>query len=111
MGIEKEYSMGYASALGFRASIATPFYWYDLEYDLMTTLQIHPFQIMDVTLKEYLKLDLQVAKKEIEKMISATKAAHGQFIPIWHNSSFTKEEGWEGWTRVYEFLLENAQSE
>ncbi|HUP13810.1 MAG TPA: hypothetical protein VM187_16430, partial [Niastella sp.] len=30
-GIEKDFSMGYGSINGFRASVCTPYYWYDLE--------------------------------------------------------------------------------
>ena len=31
IGIKNEYSMGYGTINGFRASIASSFYWYDLE--------------------------------------------------------------------------------
>ena len=110
IGIKEEYSMGYASELGFRASIASPFYWYDLKREEVTDLIIHPFQIMDVTLKDYLNADIPSTKTAIKKIINATKAAHGQFISIWHNSSFHELEGWGGWKEVYEFLLEKGSA-
>ncbi len=30
-GIDQDFSMGYGSINGFRASVASSFYWYDLE--------------------------------------------------------------------------------
>ena len=42
-----DYSMGYGSINGFRASVASSFYWYDLEKERQTNLRIHPFCFMD----------------------------------------------------------------
>ncbi|HMH34840.1 MAG TPA: hypothetical protein VK543_17510, partial [Puia sp.] len=35
-GIEKDFSMGYGSTNGFRASVAASFFWYDLEQEKQT---------------------------------------------------------------------------
>ena len=44
---------------GFRASICTPFYFYDLRIEeLSNKLKVHPFSVMDATFKYYLKLNL-----------------------------------------------------
>lgn len=109
VGIVEDYSMGYADALGFRASIASPFYWYDLSKEEATNLKVYPFAIMDVTLKNYLKLSPQAAKNEIEQYILLYKKIGALFIPLWHNSSLGDWEGWgEAWRGVYEFLFEKA---
>lgn len=107
-GIQHDYTMGYASEIGFRASIATPFYWYDLENEESTTLMIHPFQVMDVTLKQYQKLDPDVALDHIQPMITACQKIGGQFCTLWHNSSFSNMEGWTLWKTIYEKLLAMA---
>ena len=109
-GLKEDYSMGYADALGFRASISTPFFWYDLQKEEITDLLIHPFQLMDVTLKEYSELDITYAKEDIEDLIADTKKSKGVFMPIWHNSSFAKLDGWDGWSEVYLHLLKKAQT-
>jgi hypothetical protein len=49
VGITAEYSMGYGSINGFRASVATAFNWYDLANEKETALRIHPFCFMDAT--------------------------------------------------------------
>ena len=40
--IQKDFSMGYTEEIGYRASTAVPFYFYDLNNDLQTSLKIHP---------------------------------------------------------------------
>jgi len=109
LGIQEDYSMGYAAEIGFRASIAQPFDWYDLENEKITDLKIHPFQIMDGTLKNYLKLTPQKAIEESEKMIEIIKSVGGTFISLWHNSSFSSESGWQDWGEVYEAILKKGQ--
>ncbi len=106
LGIQNDYSMGYAEALGFRASLATPFLWYDLEKEAATKLLIYPFSVMDVTLNSYLKLPPEQALKAAAPLLAHTKAVQGYFIPVWHNSSLCEAWQWKGWRAVYEGLLE-----
>ncbi len=106
-GIQADYSMGYAMTTGFRAGTSLPFYWYDLAAEKRTKLSIQPFQVMEVTLKEYLKLNPEAAKKHIQQLIATTKSVKGVFCSLWHNSSFSELEGWNGWENVYVDMLES----
>ena len=107
-GIRSDYSMGFADHTGFRAGTAHPFPWYDLDKEEATDLLIHPFQVMDITLRKYMDLDPEAAVREIQELVSHTRAVHGNFISVWHNSSLSGIEGWQGWGRVYKKLLEVA---
>jgi len=107
-GITEDYSMGYAMDLGFRAGTSLPFYWYDLSKEATTKLKIHSFHVMEVTLKEYLHLNPEVAKAKIGELISTVKSVDGTFCSLWHNSSFSELEGWNEWEEVYVDLLEQV---
>ncbi|MEM1328009.1 MAG: polysaccharide deacetylase family protein [Bacteroidota bacterium] len=109
--IEADYSMGYADDVGFRASTAVPFYWYDLEKEEVTRLKIVPFQVMDVTLKTYLQLSPEQARNTLQQLVKTVRQFGGNFIPLWHNSSFSSIGDWEAWKDVYFYLLEIAQDE
>jgi len=109
LGIKHDYSMGYASELGFRASIASSFFFYDLDLDTETKLQIHPFAIMDGSLRDYLKVDPKTAKQMISNIISEIKQVNGQMISLWHNESLSGVDKWQGWVEVYKHLLKEAQ--
>lgn len=108
LGIKEDYSMGYAAQVGFRASIASSFHWFDLEKNEKTDLQIFPFQIMDVTLKNYLKLSKEEAIETATTIIENTKAVNGHLMTLFHNNSFCEQEGWQGWRAVYERILRNV---
>jgi hypothetical protein len=102
-GMTDDYSMGYADDIGFRASIASPFYWYDLSNETTTNLLIHPFQVMDVTLKEYLHLTPEQALELSLKIKNAIQNVGGEFVTLWHNSSF--DEDWKNWKIIYEQII------
>ena len=72
--------MGYAANLGFRASICTPFYFYDLEIENTTILKINPFAVMDATCNYYLKLTPNQSLAEIKAIINQVKSVDGHFI-------------------------------
>ncbi len=107
LGVKQDYSMGYADDIGFRASIATPFRWFDLTKNQVTDLWILPFQVMDVTLRDYLKLSPDEAIESVKILIKETQMVGGTFMTLWHNSSFSNTEGWERWRDVYEKIALN----
>jgi hypothetical protein len=107
-GIEEDYSMGYPDEPGFRAGIARPYFFYDVEEDRQTKLKIVPFQVMDATLYKYKKLDSKASWDIILKLINETKRTGGLFVSIWHNTSLLDNTECQGWRELFESML-NAQ--
>jgi hypothetical protein len=101
-GISEDYSMGYASETGFRAGICIPFYFYDLERETTTGLLLIPFQVMDVTLQQYLELKPDEAWEEIQNLMNEVKNVNGTFVSVWHNESVNDRGHWKGWREVFE---------
>lgn len=108
LNIEDDYTMGFASLAGFRAGTCTAFPFFDLSKNQSTELLIHPFQVMDVTLKNYLRLNPEDAWKLIEGMMLEVKKVNGTFVSLWHNESLKNSGQWLGWREVYEHILETG---
>jgi hypothetical protein len=108
-GIRNEYSMGFASHCGFRAGTSKPFHFYDLGKEIETQLKIIPFQVMDRTLKDYMRLSPLSAVERIKKMVDAVRSVEGTFVSIWHNDAFSDRGEWEGWKVVYLEMLNHIQ--
>ena len=109
VGIDADYSMGYADDVGFRAGICTPFYWFDLARNQATNLKIHPFAIMEITLKEYLKLSPEESLVLMKKMVAEVKNVGGTFTTLWHNSTLSDNEEWGAWQQVYINFIEHVK--
>ena len=77
LGITDDYSMGFASKSGFRAGICTPFPFFDLTTNESTSLIIHPFCIMDTTLKVYKKIRSEKIIKYVEPIFDKIKELFG----------------------------------
>jgi peptidoglycan/xylan/chitin deacetylase (PgdA/CDA1 family) len=108
--VEEDYSMGYASTVGFRASTCTPFYFYDLDFEIQTPLKIFPFALMDTTLNDYMKLTSKQSLGRIRDLKNEVKAVNGTFITLFHNESLSNYLRWRGWKRLYESMLKIATS-
>lgn len=105
IGIQNEYTMGYASTPGFRASTSLSFKYYDLKHEQISFLTVHPFSVMDATFKHYLHHTPEQALESICEIIEEIKKVNGQFIPLWHNESMSNYAEWEGWQDVYGEML------
>ena len=109
IGITDEYSMGYASEWGFRAGIATPFTFYDLEMEVALPITMHPFMLMDVTFIDYKGVPVDEALEKMKEMVDATRAVNGQLISVFHNRIFSeKEPQWTGWNELYRQFIRYA---
>jgi hypothetical protein len=107
-GIIHEYSMGYGSINGFRASYTLPFYWYDLLKEQVTELVIHPFCYMDANACFEQKLTVEQAAIELQQFHDIVKRVNGQLITIFHNHFLTEQPQWVTWKNMYEqFLKKN----
>ena len=107
-GIQNDYTMGYADVVGFRAGISVPFPFYDLERDHENELIIHPFCVMDTTLKKYLRLTPEEGLKEYKRIIDRVREVDGTYCCIVHNQNLNEMDGWAGWREAYEQMVEYA---
>ncbi|MDP3311827.1 hypothetical protein [Lutibacter sp.] len=99
--IKEDYSMGYANLAGFRASTCTPFYFYDLNYEIQTPLRVFPFVVMDFMLKDHMNLSKEESLAKILELKEEVKKVNGTFISLFHNETLSEYKEWEGWTEVY----------
>jgi len=109
LGIKEDYTMGHTSHSGFRAGIAAPFYWYDVINDKQTELLLVPFCHMDITPMHYESKTIEQACKELTIFMEEVAKAGGLFSILWHNESLSNSEQWQGWNKLYEHTLAEAQ--
>jgi len=109
-GIMHDHTMGYAKCIGYRAGMGRPFYWFDLKCNEITKLLLHPFVVMDVTLKNYLMLSPLSAIAKLNEVHHTAIKYKCELEIIWHNSSLGECLSWNGWRSVYlhSLKLDNA---
>jgi hypothetical protein len=108
LGLNCDYSMGYGSINGFRASIATPYYWYDLKNEEKTELRIFPFCFMDANAYYEQGLSAPAALEELDQYLKQIKSVGGTMITIWHNSFLGTDESFAGWKETYHEFISRA---
>ena len=108
LDITDDYTMGYATLPGFRAGIADTYRFFDLDHDNVTNLNIHPFAVMDGTLRDYLYLNIEESFEKTAHLIDEVKAVNGTFILLWHNETLSDEKRWTGWKALYRRIVDYA---
>ena len=104
-GIRQDFSMGYGSINGFRASVASSYYWYDLVKEETTALRIFPFCFMDANSYYEQRYTAPRAMTELMHYYRQVRAVNGLMVTIWHNSFLGSEAAFAGWREVYEVFL------
>jgi hypothetical protein len=104
-GIEQEFSMGYGSINGFRASVASSYYWYDLEKEETTPLRLFPFCFMDANSYYEQGFDAARARQELMHYYHHIRKVSGMMVTIWHNNFLGTDPQLAGWRDVYELFL------
>ncbi len=106
-GIAEDHSMGYGSINGFRASITSPYYWYDLEKEVKTNLLLRPFCYMEANSYFEQHYTAEQAAKELQQYHDIVKVVNGQLITIFHNHFITEQPQWLAWRKMYAAFLQN----
>jgi hypothetical protein len=104
-GIDRDFSMGYGSINGFRASVASSFYWYDLEKEERTLLRLFPFCFMDANSYYEQRYTPAAAMTELNWYYQRIRKVNGLMVTIWHNSILGRDSEFVGWREVYEIFL------
>lgn len=107
-GIKFDFSMGYGGINGFRASVASPFLWYDLEKEQGTDLILFPFCYMEANSFYEQKLNPKQALEEMRHYYQTVSSVNGYFIMIWHNSFLGTDRLYAGWREVYEEFIKEV---
>ncbi|GAO41830.1 DUF7033 domain-containing protein [Flavihumibacter petaseus] len=109
LDVTQEFSMGYGTTNGFRASICSSYNWFNLAKNESTELTIYPFCFMDANALYEQKLNPQEAYAELMRYYAAVKKVQGCFITIWHNNFLGTDPAFIAWRNVYElFMKEDA---
>jgi hypothetical protein len=108
LGLKDEYSMGYGAANGFRASLASPYQWYDLEQEIPTTLRIHPFCFMDATARYAEDRSASEAYLQLKKFHDAVKTTGGSLYTIFHNNMLSENPACKSWREMYSLFLQEV---
>ena len=92
--IFEDYSMGYRDEVGYRASTAVPFYFYDLNNDLQTSLKIHPVVADEVGLRMFTN---KKAFKKLEKLYEKLPTRSAFHAISFSNAILNAEETKNSW--------------
>ncbi|MGN6297891.1 MAG: polysaccharide deacetylase family protein [Ginsengibacter sp.] len=106
-GIVEDYSMGFAGMPGFRAGTCTPFYFYDLESDIATSLKMMPVICMDATFVYYVQKSPEKSLVDMLRLMKEVEKVKGIFIPIFHNDIIVE---FISWKKVHEQLIRQMKS-
>lgn len=107
--VKNEYSMGYGTINGFRASVALPFWWYDLSNEKITTLRIHSFCFMDSNCFYAQKISVDQSYEELMHYYEENKKVNGKMITIFHNSILGSGKEFYGWADLYKNFISQLQ--
>lgn len=87
--ITNDYTMAYPNKVGFRAGTCTPFLFYDLDYEIITPLILHPVCMTSQALS-YLKKS--TIFNEIESIKKEVSEVNGHFNVLFKNSDITHKQ-------------------
>ncbi len=101
--ISEDYTMGYINHIGFRAGTCTPFFFYDLDYEIQTPLKVHTYHVLDTALLK--KQSLLDKKQALQNVIDRIKMVNGEFVSVFHNYTFSNDTKWKGYKELFNIIL------
>lgn len=105
-GMEFDSTLGYADREGFRCGTCYDFPVFDFLQRRKLQLREYPLIVMEGSFTTYQSIEPIVMENRINMLISKVKRYNGNFVYLWHNSSF-KVGKWRDFDSVYSKTLVN----
>ena len=99
--VKKDFTMVYETTLGFRASTCTPFLFYDLDYEIVSPLLIHPIAM---TTKAFENISTSKKRDFVEKIKTSVLEVNGTFSMIFYNYNFINSKRNMVWKKLFSDL-------
>lgn len=103
LGIVHDSTFGFANMPGFRNGMCYPFKPFSITDNKFLDIVELPLIVMDATLFNYLKLDVDGAYALVQQLFERVKAVNGVFTLLWHNNYTTGAYG-ELYTRLLDYF-------
>ena len=107
--VQDDYTMGYVNELGFRAGTCTPFFFYDLDYEVQTPLRINSYHVIDSALLK--NTSLLDKKESLQYIINQVKRVNGEFVPVFHNYTFSGIGRWKDFKELFNMILDSTEDD
>ena len=99
--VKKDFTMVYETTIGFRASTCTPFLFYDLDYEIVSPLLIHPIAM---TTKAFENVSTSKKRDFVEKIKNSVLDVNGTFSMIFYNYNFINSKRNMVWKKLFSDL-------
>lgn len=102
-GMEIDSTLGYADHIGYRCGTGDVFHVFNFLSREQLQLKERPLIVMDGTLKQYMNLPIDEARKRVFNLIDVSKKYRMPMTILFHNSSFCGN--WMNYNGLYESIL------
>ncbi len=106
----EDFSLAYSRHPGFRSGTSIPHRFYNVEFDSVARMWIHPTVVMDTSLMIHLKLTPEEALKKMQDLAGECKRVGGDFVMIWHNNNLAGHPAKNPWIKIFIQSFEYAIS-
>ncbi|WP_338449635.1 polysaccharide deacetylase family protein [Niallia oryzisoli] len=102
--MEMDCTLCYADKEGFRCGTCYEFPVFDFLSRKQLSLKEYPLIVMEASFTAYQTVAPQYMEEKTKALIEKTKKYNGNFVYLWHNSSFNIP-AWKSFQPVYENIL------
>ena len=96
-GLDYDCTLAYADAVGFRTGTSREYQAFDVVGSRALALRERPFQVMDVTLFDYMGLPAGAASEAVLDIAAQCRRFRGTLGILWHNDSVLRTARQKRW--------------
>jgi peptidoglycan/xylan/chitin deacetylase (PgdA/CDA1 family) len=105
-GFKYDATFGYAGCAGFRNGMCHPFKPFNLVTNKEIDILEIPLTIMDVTLFDYMKLDIEGAWEITKLLIDTVENHNGVITILWHNNTYMVDDKLKFYEKILKYCYE-----